>query len=290
MNEHTWLTCADPGRLLDFLRLQQPVAGWAEMHKRLTDRKLRLFACACCRQLWHLLTDPRSRQAVKVAERFADGLATDEEREGADEETAASDPPRFVGVTTCESLAANAANDTSWNCRLLIHGAGDAQDNAQAALLRHIIGDPFRNPLMPQEGPLPVELPGKACEGCYGSNERTPAGNGNWLIDDCPHCHGTGRIVTHPPEVLALATALYDGADCAHALCDALLDAGRPDLAEHFRCQRCSECNGTGETTWPSEDGGSPVLVCRPCDGAGRVGHKAHPKGCWALDLILGKK
>lgn len=256
MNEHTWLTCADPGRMLEWLRLGNVAADDdypPNYAQRTSDRKLRLFACACCRQLWHLLTDERSRQAVEVAERYADGLATDEEREDADEETAASDPPRFIGITTCESLAANAANDTSWNCRLLIHGAGDAQDNAQAALLRHVIGNPFRSSLMSQEGPLPVELPGKACEGCYGSNERTPAGNGNWLIDDCPHCHGTGRIVTHPPEVLGLAAALYDGADCAHALCDALLDAGRPDLAEHFR---------------------------EPC----------HPRGCWALDLILGRK
>ena len=45
----------------------------------LDDRTLRLFAVFCARSVEHLLTDQRSRDAIDVAERFANGNATAEE-------------------------------------------------------------------------------------------------------------------------------------------------------------------------------------------------------------------
>ena len=55
------------------------------------DRKYRLYACGCARNtpladgrtLWDLLTDQRSRTAIEVAERYAEGKASDEERQEA---------------------------------------------------------------------------------------------------------------------------------------------------------------------------------------------------------------
>ena len=54
------------------------------------DRQARLFACWCVRQVWHLLTDGRSRAAVDVAERYAAGDATQDELKAAAAEAAAA--------------------------------------------------------------------------------------------------------------------------------------------------------------------------------------------------------
>ena len=45
--------------------------------------ELRLWGCWCVRQVWHLLTDERSRRAVEVAEAFARGEATREQLDAA---------------------------------------------------------------------------------------------------------------------------------------------------------------------------------------------------------------
>src|SRR4051794_17706759 len=65
MTESEWLASTDPTPMLQFLR-DSGRAG---------DRKLRLFACACCRRISPHLIDGRSRRAVEASEQYADGLA-----------------------------------------------------------------------------------------------------------------------------------------------------------------------------------------------------------------------
>ncbi len=47
--------------------------------RRASERKIRLFAVACCDLVAHRTVDSRSRRAVKVALRHADGTASDQE-------------------------------------------------------------------------------------------------------------------------------------------------------------------------------------------------------------------
>jgi hypothetical protein len=59
---------------------RSPLRLIAQLRTPRFNRQLRLFACGCCRQFWHLLSAPESRRAVEIAERFADGQATLEEQ------------------------------------------------------------------------------------------------------------------------------------------------------------------------------------------------------------------
>src|SRR5581483_5764452 len=60
MTEAAWLESADPVPMLKLLR------------GKASHRKLRLFAVACCRLIWHLLVDRRSRSALEQAELLAE--------------------------------------------------------------------------------------------------------------------------------------------------------------------------------------------------------------------------
>ncbi len=66
MTEAEWLACTDPQPMLEIL------CGSGKA----SERKLRLFACACCRRLGNLLSDRYSRKALTVAERYADAAVS----------------------------------------------------------------------------------------------------------------------------------------------------------------------------------------------------------------------
>jgi hypothetical protein len=85
------------------------------------DRVLRLFAVWCARQVQHLMTDPRSIAALDVAEKYANGKATENERAAA-------------------GAAAWAAAGEAWEAAGEARAAaGEAAGEAQAIQLRKMV-------------------------------------------------------------------------------------------------------------------------------------------------------
>jgi hypothetical protein len=188
-------------------------------------RKLRMFACGCCRAVWHLLREPCLRTGVEVAERFADGEAkkddladanTRVEQEWFAGRTPAADPiaewyAATYALETCGATAYDAAFAMT-SLSPSSHG-GSIGEPMLCDLLRCVFGNPFKKPEFPKK----------------------------WRTE----------------TVTALATAIYaDHAfDRLPILADALEEAG--------------------------------------CDDPAMLGHLRgsgpHCRGCWVLDLALGK-
>src|SRR5262249_31004310 len=138
--EEHWQASGDPERMEKFLG------------ERGSRRRWQLFACECCWRILPLLTDDRSRAAVSLAERQAEGLAGPADVADALEEAhvavlEAWRPVRSPGLTA----ATMAALYTLSTPRLAFHHAAQAAGSgepaerlAQCRLLRELFGNPFR--------------------------------------------------------------------------------------------------------------------------------------------------
>jgi len=93
----------------------------------LTDRELRLFAVWSARQVQHLMTDERSLNALDVAERYANGDATDEQlaAAGAAAWAAASDSGLDAAWAAAGAAARAAARAAASDAA--VEAAGEAQ-------------------------------------------------------------------------------------------------------------------------------------------------------------------
>jgi len=259
MTEAEWNACTEPRHMLAFLR------------GKVSDRKLRLFAVASCRRVCHLLTDERSRSALACLERHIEGLASDQQLQAASATAGqAFDDARnrIIASVVGPGLFRQAMTDKHQRLHDFadVQAAGKAQDLADK--------DPFV-----------LAAAGVWCASGTETDEFRASGYD--LIDIAI---GTADYAAPRPgdEVLAqtgvvrcifgslpfrpvvldpawltstvtsLAEAIYtDRAfDRLPILADALEDAGctNPDILSH--------CRGGGE----------------------------HVRGCWALDLVLGKE
>jgi hypothetical protein len=239
MTEVEWLAGKDPKTMIRSLGFQT------------SERKLRLFACACCRRVWDLLPAGDVRRAVEVGERLADGLECGDvpatlltalnislngwvsgwdvyqaNRGGYNAACAVRGPlirrpgnRDYAGCVATTALYASLARSTA-GVAIAPVPVGQTknwrlhEEMAQVGLLLDIIGNPFRS----------------------------VAFSPNWRTD----------------SVTALAARMYESRDFSALpiLADALQEAG------------CDNEN-----------------ILSHCRSEG-----VHVRGCWVVDLVLGKE
>ena len=219
MTEAEWLACEDLQRLIKSRR-----------HSTY-DRKLRLFACACVRNVKDHLSDGPWIAAVQVAERFADDPSCKAELDELYQSStrawgeAGHDWAAIIstGMTTVLTPEAGwaALYASSHSCLVGVPKGTASRKVATAAIRQHnltlfrcVFGNPFR--------PVPFDT--------------------RWRTAD----------------VVGLARGIYEDRafDRMPVLADALMDAGcdSEDILSHCRSD-------------------SP-----------------HVRGCWVVDLVLGKE
>jgi hypothetical protein len=219
-------------------------------------RKLGLFACACCRRVEHMLTDQRSRQALETVERFHDGIVVHQAYAVA--EKAATDA-HAAHVRAVGDFENSTASSFALNARAVAHMFA-----AQAVLSCF--------------GKLATDT-AHSCSGAL-------RGFGTANIEDDRRCRVVGDEIEAAERV---------------AQCDMIRDIfGNPFQSVTV------ESNWLTPTVVPlaSDIYDQQVFDRMPlladtlqaagCDNADILNHCRDPKvthvrGCWVVDLLLGK-
>ncbi len=230
MTEEEWPTAVEPWGMLTFVS------------EGASKRKLRLFTCACCRQVLNPFIPRLVERALSAAEAYADREITVETLDRVSD---------LVGAAIGPARAADVRDRTGYLSHLLdavaaACWASDEMDGASDAALataRAAADIPW-----PATGARPPEFADELANqtellrDIFGNPFRSVEFHLEWFTSD----------------VLALARGIYaDRAfDRMPILADALQDAGCDDDDILTHCREARE----------------------------------HARGCWVVDLLLGKK
>ncbi len=107
MTDAEWMNCATPIQMVELIR------------GKTSERKLRLYAVACCHRISDLIKDARSREAVEIAEKHADGLVSDhyleEAREKSSDASGAAYRIAQEAAWSIDTWKANAAANAAYS-------------------------------------------------------------------------------------------------------------------------------------------------------------------------------
>jgi hypothetical protein len=250
MTQAEWLVCTDPTLMLECLQ------------GRVSNRKLQLFACACCRRLLGLFPNAAIRQAVEFGEYDADDLAglrdLFQARQAGDawldaqstvDTNSASTHAETSAVRTSQeliqrhpigraALAKHTARDAAWTVR---YAANDRR-----AILEAKPADVVRV----------ARATWQAAEAAYTAERQLQATYLRDIVGDPLHCPAVDPVWQRP-EVVVFAELIYErrAFERLPELADLLEEVG---CADHCLLAHCRE----------------PIQ---------------HVLGCWAVDLLTGK-
>ncbi len=279
-----------------------------ELPPPVSSRKVRLFVAACCRRVWPLLVDERSRQAVAAAEDFADSRIGRPDLLGAwTEADAVWDHLGRQGGgphASPEMEAASMVADGMMAFSFL--ESPEAQREAErgrvkavALLSRKLAAEcAARAAARPQTDRLQAEWAATAA--AAGLPAVPPLGTdcdeealaGPHLEEEYQRLQAAfeEEVRAHRPAALRAEQAIQ------HALFDDIFTtpvraAGRPWLKEGEAVPRLARevYDGRRFDRLPEL---ADTLHAAGCVEASLLGHcregKHHARGCWALDLLLG--
>jgi hypothetical protein len=243
MTEDEWLASTDPEPMLFHC------AGIA------SDRKLRLFATACCRRIAHVISDENTRMIVDVSEKYADGMNVSLDFEF--QNFGFSDFHNYRDnrqVTVIEAIALSAVSclrhrlkcsDASQDSSFVMGHPELARQNLTKEEQERIVnsrGATVKMATINKARKQELIEQARLIRDIFGNPFRPVTINPSWLT----------------ATVIALATSIYSekAFDRLPILADALQDAGceNDEILNHLR--------------QPGE----------------------HCRGCWALDLVLAKE
>lgn len=215
-----------------------------------SKRRARLFACACCRRVWHLIQSEAARRIVELAEVYADGGVPFEKLRALDDPMYFSDlQDRLYGevqprLSVLAFEATEAAMSLAQPTFDLVSAGSVAEETA-----KNPSEDFFPSPELRRRVPWGLASDvgesakvGKFLRDIFGNPFRPVSFEPAWRTED----------------TVGIAYKMYDERDFSpmSILADALQDAG------------CEE-----------------KVILSHCRGPG-----PHVRGCWVVDLILGKE
>jgi hypothetical protein len=254
MTEAEWLEGTDPQKMLAFLQ------------GKASDRKLRLFAVACCRSSWRFLDGRWALPAVDVAERLADGSAGEEERA-----RAAREFGKYYAAASQSVAESDMMADEAWSSG---EPAADLTDMYAVLDLHLACSQSLQPEPRPDEVLRHIQQARRLLEnGTAGGTPGIGALVGPYVVSliRCifgnpfrPATPDTVWLAWQDRTIPKLAQAAYD---------DRTLPAGVLDLSRLAILADALEEAGCHDTD-----------ILGHCRGPG-----PHVRGCWLVDLVAGR-